>query len=194
MILETERLVLRPLAACDAGDVCAYLRAPTVNCFASLKVDSVGAARDSILRRMAEEAHLLAVVLRASGRVIGELSARAESSAPDADGAFVVCDTYSPAWMLNPDYRGRGYAYEAVRAFFDALFRRCGARRIYAYAEEDNLPSRRLCEKLGMRPEGRFVDFVTFVRNPDGSPRYETTLQYAILRREWEGRYGGPVP
>ena len=77
---------------------------------------------------------------------------------------------------------------EAARAFFDYLFRQKGARRIYAYTEDYNLSSQRLCEKLGMRREGVFLEFVSFVTNPDGTPKYENTVQYAILRKEWVRR------
>lgn len=69
--------------------------------------------------------------------------------------------------------------------FFDYLFSKKDARRIYAYVEDYNLSSQRLCEKLGMRREGLFVEFVSFVNNPDGTPRYENTCQYAILKKEW---------
>ena len=41
--------------------------------------------------------------------------------------------------------------------------------------EDDNIRSKRLCERLGMRREGCFKEFVTFVNNPDGSPKYEDT-------------------
>ena len=58
--------------------------------------------------------------------------------------------------MLNADYQGRGYAFEAARAFFDYLFRKKNARRIYAYVEDDNRSSQLLCEKLGMRREACF--------------------------------------
>ena len=40
MILETERLILRPFAEDDAEDVYAYLKEPVVNCFASMKLNS----------------------------------------------------------------------------------------------------------------------------------------------------------
>ena len=43
-----------------------------------------------------------------------------------------------------------------------------------------------LCEKLGMRREGLFKEFVSFVKNEDGSPKYENTYQYAILKKEWK--------
>jgi RimJ/RimL family protein N-acetyltransferase len=89
--------------------------------------------------------------------------------------------------MLNEAYHGKGYGYEAAYAFFDYLFREKGARRIYTYTEDYNIPCQRLCEKLGMRQEGLFKEFVTFVNNPDGTPLYENTYQYAILKKEWHG-------
>ena len=95
-------------------------------------------------------------------------------------------DSFSPCWMLNRAYHGKGYAYEAARAYFEHLFGEKGIRRIYAYTEDYNLPCQRLCEKLGMRREGLFVDFVSFVNNPDGTPLYENTFQYAILKKEWD--------
>ena len=60
------------------------------------------------------------------------------------------------------------------------------ARRLYAYTEDYNIASQKLCEKLGMRREGMFMEFVSFVKDEDGNPIYENTCQYAILKREWE--------
>ena len=45
---------------------------------------------------------------------------------------------------------------------------------------------KRLGEKLGMRREGLFLEFISFVNNPDGTPRYENIVQYAILKKEWD--------
>ena len=56
--------------------------------------------------------------------------------------------------------------------------------------EDDNLRSQRLCEKLGMRLEGVFKEFVSFVTDDAGVPKFENTMQYAILRKEW--RRAGP--
>ena len=77
------------------------------------------------------------------------------------------------------------FGYEAAHAFFDYLFREKGARRIYAYTEDNNVHSQHLCEKLGMRREGLFMEFISFVKNPDGTPHYENTMQFAILKKEW---------
>ena len=183
MILETERLILRPFRESDAEDVYEYLKEPLVNCFACMKLDSVEAARAEVMERSRDTEYTFAIVLKDTGKVIGEIDAAPEATAPDRDSAPE--DTFSPCWMLNKAYHGKGYAYEAAHAFFDYLFHEKGARRIYAYTEDYNIPCQHLCEKLGMRREGLFMEFVSFVKNPDGTPLYENTYQYAILKKEW---------
>ena len=183
-MIETERLILRPFEKDDAEDLFAYLHEPQVNCFACMKLNTLEDAKAVIERRAEETEYLFAITLRDTGRVIGEIEAHPESAAPEPDA---VKDTFSPCWMLHPDYHGKGYAYEAAHAFFDYLFSEKGARRIYAYTEDYNLASQKLCEKLGMRREGLFREFVCFIHAPDGTPIYENTFQYAILKKEWKG-------
>ena len=81
---------------------------------------------------------------------------------------------------------GKGYGYEAAKAVVDYLFREKGARRIYAYTEDYNIASQRVCEKLGMRKEGLFIEFISFVNDQEGNPIYENTIQWAILKKEWD--------
>ena len=184
MTIETERLLLRPFRAADAEDLFAYLHEPTVHCFACMKLDTPEMAAAEAAKREREGEYLFAIELKATGRVIGEIWAYPETPAPDEKDAET--DTFSPCWMLHTDYHGKGYAFEAARAFFDYLFREKGARRIYAYTEDDNFASQKLCERLGMRREGLFMEFVSFIRDADGRPIYENTYQYAILKKEWK--------
>lgn len=184
MTIETERLILRPFEERDASDVFEYLEKPQVNCFACMKLESLEAAREEMVRRSEDTEYTFAIVLKETGKVIGEIDAHPESSAPDEETA--VRDTFSPCWMLNKAYHGKGYAYEAAHAFFGYLFHQKGARRIYAYTEDYNISSQRLCEKLGMRREGLFLEFVSFVNDENGNPVYENTYQYAILKKEWQ--------
>ena len=200
MVIETERLVLRPFRESDAADVLEYLREPTPNCFVGLKLHSLDEARAEMANRSGDPEYRFAIVLKESGKVIGEIDAEPSPYEPPArclpgSEPPTPPDTFSPSWMLNAAYQGRGYAYEAACAFFDYLFARKGVRRIYAYTEDYNLRSRHLCEKLGMRREGLFREFVSFVRDSEGNPVYENTLQYAILKKEWMRRAcGGPAP
>lgn len=45
MVIETERLILRPFLESDAADVFEYLAEPAVNCFACMKLGSLEEAR-----------------------------------------------------------------------------------------------------------------------------------------------------
>ena len=183
-MIETERLILRTFREEDAADLYEYLKEPMVHCFACMKVASMDEAKRAALERTKDNEYYFAIVLKETGKVIGEIDAMPETPAPDEKNA--ILDTFSPCWMLHPDYHGKGYAFEAAQAFFDYLFSQKGARRIYAYTEDYNAASQKLCEKLGMRREGLFVEFVSFVNDENGNPIYENTCQYAILKREWE--------
>ncbi|MBR5089467.1 MAG: GNAT family N-acetyltransferase [Ruminiclostridium sp.] len=185
MTIETERLILRPFLETDAADVFEYLEKPAVNCFASMKLNSLEEARAEMKKRVGETEYYFAITLKDTGKVIGEIDAYPEPGEPHSDESAPK-DTFSPCWMLNKAYQGKGYAYEAAHAFFDYLFKEKGARRIYAYTEDYNTSSQHLCEKLGMRREGLFLELISFVNNEDGTPHYENTYQYAILKKEWD--------
>ena len=173
ILIETERLVLRNFRKDDAADLLAYLHRPTVRCFLSLALPDLGAAEAEAERRGRND-EAIAVCPKGGGPLIGELFAIPEPP-----------DTYSVGWNFNARYGGAGYASEAARALFDHLFSAGEARRLFAYVEDDNLASQRLCERLGMRREGLFREFISFTTNEIGEPIYENTMQYALLRKEW---------
>ena len=185
-MIETERLILRTFREEDAEDLYEYLKEPMVHCFACMKLNSLEDAKNAALERIKDKEYYFAIVLKENGKVIGEIDAMPETASPDEKNA--VLDTFSPCWMLHLDYHGKGYAFEAAKAFFDYLFYQKNARRIYAFTEDYNLASQKLCQKLGMRQEGLFREFVTFVNDTDGNPIYENTIQWAILKWEWDAQ------
>ena len=73
MTIETERLLLRPFSEEDAEDVFEYLESPAVNCFADMKLHSLQEARDEMKRRAGEPDYCFAIVLKETGKVIGEI-------------------------------------------------------------------------------------------------------------------------
>ena len=184
MIIHTPRLLLRPFQPGDAADVFEYLHEPAKNCFADMKLNSLEEACEEMKKRTHKTEYYLAITLKETGKVIGEIEGCPEPG--DPQNPYPAGDTFSPGWMLNLQYQGCGYAYEAAHAFLDYLFREKNARRIYAYTEDYNVRCQSLCEKLGMRREGMFKEFISFVKNPDGTPLYENTCQYAILKKEWK--------
>ena len=181
MKIETKRLILRPFRAGDEKDLYEYLHSPEINCFMDMKIESIKEAESEVKERMKNRLYL-AIELKETGKVIGEIFSHAEGTDPKEK----TLDTYSPCWMLNASEKGKGYGYESTHAYIDYLFKNEGARRVYMYTEDYNIACQRLCEKLGARQEGLFKEFVSFVNDKDGNPIYENTYQYAILKKEWK--------
>ena len=175
VFIETDRLILRNFREGDAGDLFEYLRNPRVHCFMDEKLDNMEEAVETVKKfsSTADES-VIAVCLKDGGKLIGHLFAGKE-----------MPDTYSVYWHFSAAFEGKGYAYESAKAYLAYLFTQKNSRRIYAYVEDDNFRSQHLCERLGMRKEGCFKEFISFVNNPDGTPLYENTMQYAILKKEF---------
>lgn len=171
--ITTDRLCLRPFMEKDASALLTFLRNPRVNCFKDQQLSTLEEASQYIAERQKDNL-CLAICLKETDEVIGELFAEKEES-----------DTFGIGWHINQRFEGKEYAFEAAGAFISWLFDRNGARRIYGYLESDNIRSKNLYRRLGMRHEGCFKEFISFVNNPDGTPKYEDTCVYAVLKKEW---------
>lgn len=182
-ILETNRLILRNFTVTDAAGLLEYTANPRVNCFMDQRISTLEDAAAEVTKRSSDDSHI-AVCLKDSNELIGELFGMREDRDSDTDKDS-NSDTYSIGWNFNGRYEGKGYASESANAFIEHLFKEQGIRRLYAYVEDDNFRSQKLCEKLGMRREGLFLEFISFVKNEDGTPKYENTYQYALLKKEW---------
>lgn len=170
----TSRLLLRNFTAADAQGLLRYLSNPRVNCFLSEKISTQEEAIAKAEKKSKDDSHL-AVSLIGDDCLVGELFCVHEEP-----------DTYFIGWNFNAEYEGKGYAAESATALLQYLFTEKAARRLYAYVEDDNYRSQKLCEKLGMRKEGCFLEFISFTKYENGTPKYENTFQYALLKKEWE--------
>lgn len=174
MIIRTEHLIIRDFQKKDVAGLLEYLSNPRVNCFVGERLHSEESAL-AYISQPPKDMLRYAVCLKEDDFIIGDVFAWRECT-----------DTYSVGWHFNQRFEGKGLAYEAATELLDYLFSNAGARRIYAFVENDNLRSKRLCERLGMRCEGCMKEFVSFVCHADGTPRYEDTCIYAILNKEWK--------
>ena len=173
MVIETGNIIIRDFREKDAAGLLEYLSHPRVNCF----MDECLCSEEAALAYMAntpKDMLRYAVCLKENDFIIGDVFALREYT-----------DTVSVGWHFNQCFEGKGLAYEATTEFLDYLFRDACARRVYGFVEDDNLRSKRLCKRLGMRYEGCMKEFISFVCDPDGAPRYEDTCIYAILKKEW---------
>jgi [ribosomal protein S5]-alanine N-acetyltransferase len=93
------------------------------------------------------------IVHTADGVLIGETGFHGP---PDGS------ETVEVGYSIAPEYRGRGFAFEATRALIDRAFDRPGIRRIVAACLDDNLASIKVLEKLGMRRTGSAGETLRF--------------------------------
>lgn len=84
-------------------------------------------------------------VERSSRRVTGALGF---GGPPDAEGAVMI------GYATYPGATRRGYASEATEALISWALTQPGVRRVCATIPPDNLPARRVAEKVGMRVAG----------------------------------------
>ena len=68
MVIETNRLILRPFLEGDAADVYEYLKEPAVNCFASMKLNSLDEAKAEMKKRLGGTEYYFAITLKEGGK------------------------------------------------------------------------------------------------------------------------------
>jgi RimJ/RimL family protein N-acetyltransferase len=176
--IETERLVLRPHRMSDLDDLARFHGDPDVVRHVPWPVRDHAATEETLRVKLTQTelvAHgqwlVLAVEVRASGRVIGEVLLKWAS---DRQGEV--------GFAFARDAQGQGYAAEAATAMLRLGFDILGFHRIVAVVVEGNDPSARLLARLGFRQEARFVDGVHF------KGAWATQLVFALLEDEWRAR------
>lgn len=146
--LRSERLRLRRSRPEDAETISAYRSIPEVGRYQGWERTDPQGVREQI-GEMAERAPgelggwvQFSVEERESGRLVGDVGL---SPAEGEPGVIKV------GYTISPDAQGRGYATEAVRALVDYVFDELGVDVVRAYASEENEPSIRVAQKVGMR-------------------------------------------
>jgi len=81
---------------------------------------------------------------------------------------------------VQPEFRGKGLATTAVRSLVKQAFENTPLRKLIAFVHVDNLPSRRLLEKVGFIQEGLLREHYVI----NGEPVNEAV--YGVLRREFQ--------
>lgn len=149
--LQGPRVRLRPIREEDAEAMFAYARDPEVTRFLPWEpAPDLESVRpfivEQVARRRAGEALSLAIVLRETEQVIGSTDLM-DLSRPRSGQAEL-------GYLLARPYWGRGLMTEAAELTAGYGFGALGLARLIAFADAENLGSRRVLEKIGMRAQG----------------------------------------
>lgn len=153
--LRTERLLLRRFREADAEAVCAsYLNDEGFLYYAVKEATSVEQERE-ILRaaeaRYADADYYNWLITLKDGTVIGAINLRA------GDGGESLEFNYA----IDGRHCNRGYMTEALAAVRDFAVNELQVRRFFGGCAAENIASKRVMEKCGLRHEGTVADGLT---------------------------------
>src|SRR5271157_998773 len=148
LVLETARLHLRRFRREDAAAVFAIIGDDVAMQYYPKTFNRRDAKEwvERNLRRYAEHGHgLFAVTLKGSDEVIGDCGVIRQEieGGPELEVGY----------HLRRDQWGRGYATEAARACMALAFDVLGAEKVISLIRPENVPSRRVAERNGMKIE-----------------------------------------
>ena len=167
MVLNTLRLILRPFRAEDVDLLAELMANPDFMRFSlgPFSGEQTVAFLEKVLSwDRASLPSQFAVIMRSNGTLVGYC------------GFFhheVDKREIEIGYRLHPAYWNRGLATEAAQAVQNHAFRDLKLRRVISLIHLDNIPSRRVAEKNGMKLEKETVF--------RGFP----TLVFALSREEW---------
>jgi RimJ/RimL family protein N-acetyltransferase len=146
MKLETKRLLIRPFVPTDEPDAIDFFTDPDFMVWSldgALSPDGARAKLHGLIDLYREHGFSkLALEDKASGRLIGYCGFGRE----DVEGRPVP----ELGYRLKGEWRGTGLATEAARAVVADAFERLGMDWVLAMVIEENMPSRRVMEKVGL--------------------------------------------
>ena len=178
LLLETERLMLRPFRSDDLELIRSLYSSEEVlrhTPFDTMSADETERHLESIIREWGQPPrrnYEMAVLLKDTEERIGRAHIEIDRGT----------DTGMIGWLLTPEHWGHGYATEMTRVLIDHCFDFFHLHRVNAVCHPDNRASWHVLEKCGLRREAYLRKKCRYVKQ--GISRWEDELEYAILSSE----------
>ena len=177
--IETERLILRPIAPSDAGLALKIASDPGTTRYLyywgratpEAEADRFLRYAVSVWQESPQRAWEYCAVRRDTGEAIGNCSVE-----------WVAEGTAELGWILLPAHRKQGFATEMGRSLLRCAFLTLRADCALAHCDQRNLPSRRVMERLGMTLQ-RIAPGARPAKAAGEAPGDECT--YALSRADW---------
>ena len=148
-VIETSRLFLREIRPTDYIDMFEYAQLQNVGPVAGWEPHRSVSDTKSVIQMFRDKKKYgqlptFAIIHKAENRMIGTVELHTYVRGYKAELGYTV----------NPNYWGKGYAYEAAKAIIRWGFNYLGLKRIECSTFVTNNQSKRICEKLKLTYEG----------------------------------------
>lgn len=145
MIIETERLILRPWEEADAESLYEYAKDPAIGPVAGWPVHTSVENSREIIKTVLSADETYAVCLKTDDRAIGSIGLiiPARSHTKIADTEFEI------GFWIGVPFWGNGYIPEAVKAIQKHAFNNLGCTALWCGYYDGNEKSKRVQEKCG---------------------------------------------
>ena len=176
MILETKRLIIRPISIEDKQEVFEYRSDRETNKYqgwipTTLLDVEIFIGRISKQIDEPETWFQFVIMEKETQKIIGDIGIHFFDR--DNKQTEIGC-------TLNKNYQNKGYATESIKRVIDYLFNELKKHRIITSIDPDNKNSIRLVERIGFRNEAHFVESLMM------NGKWVDDLIYAIIEKEWE--------
>ncbi len=173
-ILESERLILKPLEIKDAEKIIKLATKKVSKYFGAIPYPyKLEDAKKWIKSSSKIESSIdFAIKLKNSDEFIGYI---------EINGINPKSKVSSISYWIGEKFWRKGYMTEAIKLILNYSFKKKKLNRIYAQINGDNIASQKLLEKIGFKLEGKLRDHIynRFTK------KLEDKYFYGILRSEW---------
>jgi RimJ/RimL family protein N-acetyltransferase len=151
LILETERLLLRPFEISDADQLFEMDKNPNVHQYLWQKpvenIDEVYTYIKMVQKQYQENGiGRFSTIIKETGELIGWTGIKFVNDHVENGNT----NFYDYGYRLNPKFWAKGYATEASIAWLDYGFNQMNIQEMNAYTHAENAASNRVLEKVGM--------------------------------------------
>ena len=145
MVLETERLILRPWLDSDAQELYKYAKDPAVGPIAGWPIHTSEENSLEIIRGVLSEPETYAVVLKETGKPVGSVGImrKGHGSAPMGNSEAEI------GYWIGVPYWGQGLIPEAGRELLRRCFEELSCTGVWCGYYNGNEKSKRVQEKCG---------------------------------------------
>jgi putative acetyltransferase len=148
-LIETERLLLRPVTENDAEALFEYCRNVNIGSNAGWKPhESIEETREIIKLVFLDKEHVFGIVLKETGQLFGSIGLIPDPKRQNDK-------TRMTGYAIAENYWNKGYATEALQAVLRFGFEKLELQLISAYCYPFNEQSKKVLKKCGFQYEGK---------------------------------------